>query len=100
MDQQLKRISLLIRQNQYDKLTADPNMNLSALIRDLIDDHLGEHNIVIAASEELKQTYNSIIGHTGSSDAEIEKYLKIALAELLKDRIEKMKSLQKKMERA
>lgn len=99
MDQSLKRISLLIRQEQYDKLSKKQNINLSALVRDLIDDYLGEHNIVIAASEELKNIYDTIIIDTGSNDAEIEKYLKMALRELLSEKIKKMKLLQKEMEK-
>lgn len=100
MDQSLKRISLLIRQEQYDKLSKKQNINLSALVRDLIDDYLGEHNIVIAASEELKNIYDTIIIDTGSNDAEIEKYLKMALRELLSEKIKKMKLLQKEMEKS
>jgi hypothetical protein len=100
MDQSLKRISLLIRQDQYDKLTEQHNINLSALVRDLIDDHLGEHNIVIAATEELKKIYDTIITDTGSNDAEIEKYLKMALKELLAEKIKKMKKLQADMEKS
>jgi hypothetical protein len=100
MEQPLKRISLLIRQDQYDKLSGNNGVNLSALVRDLIDDHLGEHNIVIAASKELKHIYDTIITDTGSNDAEIERYMKMALKELLSEKIERMKKLQNEMEQS
>jgi hypothetical protein len=97
VEQNLKRISLLIRQDQYERLSQH-NLNLSALVRDLIDDHLGEHNIVIAASEELKKIYDTVITDTGSNDSEIEKYFKKALGQLLKEKISRMQQLQKEMD--
>lgn len=97
MNKNLKRISLMIREDQHDKIV-DLGLNLSGLIRDLIDDFLSEHNITLAVTEETKQLYDTIISNTGSSDSEVEKYLKHTLKHLLKDKIEYMQTIQDRLE--
>lgn len=95
MDRTLKRISLLIGEEQYAKLS-ERGLNLSGLVRDLVDDYLSEHRITVSVSDETKRLYDQIVSNTGSSDADIERYFRDALGQMLKDKIEKMKDLQSK----
>ena len=83
----------MIRQDQYESL-CHQGLNLSGLIRDLIDDHLSEHKITLGVSEPTRQLYDRIISNTGSTDADVEIYLKDALSKLLQDKISAMQELQ------
>ncbi|TNF29618.1 MAG: hypothetical protein EP319_06870 [Deltaproteobacteria bacterium] len=96
MSSELKRISLMIREDQYLGLSSS-GINLSGLIRDLIDDYLSEHKIVVSVSEETKQLYDLIISNTGSTDVDLEEYLKKGLKELLRDKIKSMQDLEKQL---
>ncbi len=98
METHTRRISVMIREDQHEKL-ATTNVNVSGLIRDLIDDHLSEHKITIAVSEETRSLYNQIVSKTGSTDAEIEPYLKVALKAMLKDKIKAMEKLHQSLEK-
>lgn len=91
----LKRISLMIREDQYDILNKK-GINLSGLVRDLLDDYVSDHKITVTVSEETKDIYNLVVSNTGSSDEELEPFLKKALGELLNERIKSMQSLAKK----
>jgi hypothetical protein len=96
VDEALKRISLLLKESQYQALT-ERGLNVSGLIRDLVDDYLSEHRITLSVSEETRALYDKIVSNTGSNDAEVEKYLKDALKHLLKDKIREMQRLEEKL---
>jgi transcription termination factor NusB len=98
MTAQLKRISLLVREDQYKNLT-EKGINVSGLIRDLLDDYISEHKITLAVSEDTKQLYDLIVSNTGSSDAEVEKYLTVTLKNLLQDKIIYMQDLHAKLDK-
>lgn len=92
-DQALKRISLLIREDQY-KTLSERGLNLSGLVRDMIDDYLSDHTVTIGVSEETRQLYDRIVSNTGSTDADIEGYFREALGGMLKDKIKEMQTLE------
>ena len=92
----MKRISLMVRDDQY-KSIVDSGLNLSGLVRDLIDDHLSEYKITLSVTEETRQLYDLIVSNTGSTDEDVEKYLKDTLKLLLKDRIKAMQDLEKEI---
>lgn len=94
MDKPLKRISLLIREDQYDRITKE-ELNLSGLVRDLIDDHFSSDAITISASKETKKLYDRIVANTGTDDAELEGYFRESLHKLLKGKISQMQKLEK-----
>ncbi len=95
MDKPLKRISLMLRDDQYEELTGR-GLNVSGLVRDLIDDYLSEHKITLSVCEETRSLYERIVSNTGSSDEDVEKYLKTSLGEMLRDKIKEMQALQAK----
>jgi hypothetical protein len=93
----LKRISLLLREEQYEQLSR-LGLNVSGLVRDLIDDYLSEHKITLSVSEETRNLYDRIVsnvaGRTGSADAQVEVYFREALGRMLQDKIKEMQTLQ------
>ena len=93
MEKPLKRISLLLRDDQYQELTGR-GINVSGLVRDLIDDYLSSHKITLSVTEETRGLYERIVSNTGSTDADVEKYLKASLGEMLRDKIKDMQTLQ------
>lgn len=96
MEKSLKRISLLIREDQHQKIS-DLGLSTSGLVRDLIDDYFSEHRITLSVSEQTRQLYNKIIANSGGSDAELEQYFRNALSEFLTAKIEEMQNLQNRL---
>ena len=92
----MKRISLMLREDQYNKVT-EAGLNLSGLVRDLLDDYISEHKIILSVTEETKSLYDLIVSNTGSTDEDVEKYLKNTLKLLLKDRIKAMQELESRV---
>jgi hypothetical protein len=92
-DDDLKRISLLIREDQYAAL-GERGLNLSGLVRDLIDDYLSSASITISVSDETRKLYDRIVANTGTSDADIERHWREALGGILKEKIKEMQSLE------
>lgn len=92
MTDEFRRISLMVREDQHVHL-AELGVNMSALIRSLIDDHLSESKITLAVSEETADLYRQVVSNTGSTDADVEPYLRTALKTMLKDRIAQMEKL-------
>ena len=96
MESQLKRISLMVREDQYESITSE-GLNLSGLIRDLLDDYFSEHKITLSVEEDTKKIYDQLVANTGTTDKDLEKYLREALGKLLGDRIKSMQALEKKL---
>ena len=86
----------MLREDQYNKVT-EAGLNLSGLVRDLLDDYLSEHKIILSVTEETKSLYDLIVSNTGSTDEDVEKYLKNTLKLLLKDRIKAMQELESRV---
>ena len=85
----------MIREDQYDEIHTQ-GLNLSGLLRDLLDDYLSEHKITLNVSEKTHQLYSQIVSNTGTTDAEIEPYFKSSLEKLLTKKIKQMQDLHKK----
>lgn len=94
----LRRISLMVREDQYQSLS-DSGLNVSGLIRDLIDDYLSEHKITISVGEETRNLYGQIVANTGTTDVDVEVYFREALKNLLRDKIKAMQQLQEEITR-
>ena len=79
----------MLDEKQYD-LLLKKSLNISGLVRDLIDDYLSDNKITIGVSEETRNLYERIISNTGSTDKDIEKYFRESLNHLLRDKISDM----------
>ena len=86
----------MIREDQYKQLV-DMGLNVSGLVRDLVDDYMSDFKITLAVSEETRQVYDKVISNTGATDEDLERYIVKALKELLKVRIKQMQELEKRM---
>lgn len=93
-ERELKRISLLIGEDQYEAINKR-GLNLSWLLRDLIDQYLSEKQIVIESSQETLEIYQKVVKCTGGLDEEFEPILRDALHTFLKGKIERMQKLEK-----
>ena len=98
MGSHLKRISLMVEEEQHRKI-AENELNLSGFVRELIDDHFSDYKITLSVSEDARDLYQKIVSNTGATDIDIEPYFVEALKKMLKDRIRKLESLQKNIER-
>lgn len=94
MSKNLKRVSLMIREDQHQLLN-DKGYNASGLFRDLLDDYLSEHKVTISVSKETKEIYDMIISNTASTDEDLEKYLRKSLKDLLQEKIDYMMGIHK-----
>jgi hypothetical protein len=92
----VRRINIMIAEHQYEKL-AEAGVNISGLIRDLIDDHISAHVINIAVSSKTYEIYSKIVSNTGASDEDLEPHLVRALKDLLESRLEKISSLRSEL---
>lgn len=96
MTKDTKSICLVIRQDQHDRLH-EMDINVSGFIRDMIDDRLSNHTIVINVKPETRVLYDQIVSSSPQGDVDIEPYLRDALKKMLEDRIAHMKALQKSL---
>lgn len=95
MDRDLKRISLMIGEDQYEEINKR-KLNLSWLTRELLDSYLNRNSITLDVTEDTRQLYEQIVGVQGEDiDADFEPLLREALKSLLKIKIEKMQKLAK-----
>lgn len=88
----VRRINIMIAEHQYEKLT-DAGINISGLIRDLLEDHISNHVISLAVSPKTHEMYTRIVSNTGATDQDIEPLLIEVLKKLLEKRLEKINEL-------
>jgi hypothetical protein len=86
----------MMREDQHQHLV-NSGLNVSGLIRDLVDDYLSEYKITLSVTEETRKIYDKVVSNTGATDADLEKYIVKALKELLRIRIKEMQDLEKKL---
>jgi hypothetical protein len=85
----------MIGDDQYEKISAR-KLNLSWLVRELLDAYLNDNEISLKVTNETRELYEKIIGGQSTDpDPEFEPFLKDALRKLLKLKIEKMQTLEK-----
>lgn len=92
----LRRISLMIREDQYAQINRE-HLNLSALVRNMLDDHFSGSKVTLHLSDATRQLYSKVISGTGASDEELEPYLRKAFQAFLQDRIKEMQKLEQEV---
>lgn len=96
MSKDTKSICLVIRRDQYDRLR-EMDINVSGFIRDIIDDRMSDHTIVINVDPETRLLYDQIVSTTPKGDLDLEPYLRESLKQLLDTRIEAMNKLRESL---
>ena len=91
---QFKRINILIREDQYERMNRT-GLNTSGLIRGLLDDHFSDAKITFSMGEETKGLYQNIISNFGAEDREIEPYFVEALDRYLMDKGKAIEDIRK-----
>ena len=92
----MKRINLMIEEDQYNKIQ-ERGLNLSAFIRDLVNDYFSDHVINISVQKETYQLYNEVISNTGATDKDLDPLMVEVLTKLLDVRLEKIRQLKSKL---
>ncbi len=64
---------------------SEEGLNISATIRELLEDRLSNHRIVLSVSSETKTMYHDILEIVSGSDEEFEEYFVTALKSYLSD---------------
>jgi hypothetical protein len=93
----IKRISVMVGERQYERMIKG-GLNISAFIRDLIEDHFSAHVISLSVSPKTHDLYMKVISNTGATDEDLEPLFVKVLKELLEARIQKIKVLQSELE--
>ena len=96
MSDDLTRVSMMIRQDQHDSLR-EMDVNISGYIRDLIDDRLNNHTIVLSVDADTRRLYDQIISHAEKGDQDFQPYIREALKKMLEEKIKTLQHLYKDM---
>lgn len=96
MQSTYKRVNVMILEDQYQALN-ERGLNVSGLIRDLLGDHLSDNAITLQVSEDTRRIYDLVVSNTGSTDEDIEGHLRVALANVLEQRIGEMQQIHKQL---
>lgn len=92
----VRRINVMIAEHQYEAL-AKSGINISALIRDLVEDHISDHVINLSVSKKTHLLYTKVVSSTGATDEDFEPLILEALKKLLDQRLEKIKHLKESL---
>lgn len=85
MDEKYKRINILIRPDQHDKVLKT-GLSLSGLVRDLLDDRFNDNKITLSMSRKSRKIYDVIVSNFGAGDEELEHFFVEALDRFLETR--------------
>ncbi len=93
-----KRINVMLRPDQKERVNK-AGLNMSGLIRGLLDDHFSEEKIVLSVSPEVRRVYENVISNLGAEDKELEIYFLEALDRFLANRTRQIDALRKSIKR-
>ena len=93
-----KRVNVLVRPEQHQQVMS-AGLNMSGLIRGLLDDHFSEEKIVLSVSPRVKEVYRLLISNLGAEDRELEIYFLEALDKFLADKTRQIDDLRKSIKR-
>ena len=96
MDENFKRINVLITQEQYQQVLK-ANLSLSGLIRDLLDDRFSDTRIVLSLGKETKKLYDYVISNFAVDDRDLEPQIIEALDKFLESKTKEIGRLRKKI---
>jgi hypothetical protein len=97
-DENLKRINVMIREDQH-RAVMDAGLNMSGLLRDLLDDHFSESKITLSVSTKTKQIYDNLISNFGGRDRDLEPHFVQAMDRVLQAKMSEIDALRKKLKK-
>lgn len=93
-----KRVNILVRRDQHERVMS-AGLNMSGLIRGLLDDHFSDEKIVLSVSPRVKEVYQLLISNLGAEDRELEIYFLEALDKFLVEKTRQIDDLRKSIKR-
>ena len=93
-----KRVNVLLRPDQHERVVAG-GLNMSGLIRGLLDDHFSDEKIVLSVSPRVREVYQLLISNLGAEDRELEIYFLEALDKFLAEKTRQIDDLRKSIKR-
>jgi hypothetical protein len=96
VEESVHRINITVLQSQYETLT-QRGLNVSALIRQLLDQYLGGRTITLHVDPETQQLFELLRSEAGVQHQDLVDELKPALRRLLDKRLKHLESLRKKL---
>ena len=91
-----RRINITMLESQHDALVAR-GLNVSGLIRDLVDQYLSQSVITLQVDEETRKLYDHVVSRTGANDEEIASRLRDVLRSVLAARVAELTALQREL---
>ncbi len=93
-----KRVNVLLRPDQHERVVSG-GLNMSGLIRGLLDDHFSDEKIVLSVSPRVREVYQLLISNLGAEDRELEIYFLEALDKFLAEKTRQIDDLRKSIKR-
>jgi hypothetical protein len=97
-DESLKRINVMLREDQRQAVM-DAGLNMSGLLRDLLDDHFSESKITLCVSTKTKRIYDNLVSNFGTNDRDLEPHLVLAMDKVLQSKMDEIDALRKSLKR-
>ena len=97
-DENLKRINVMLRENQHRKVLAE-GLNMSGLLRDLLDDHFSESKITLSVGPRTKKIYDNLISNFGVRDKDLEPHFVRAMDTVLQAKMDEIDALRKQLKK-
>jgi hypothetical protein len=85
VEEKYKRINILIRPDQHQKVI-DSGLSLSGLVRDLLTDRFNDNKITLSLGKKSRKLYDIIVSNFGAGDEELEHFFVEALDRFLQAR--------------
>lgn len=98
MATEFKRVNLLITAEQYHRVSRS-GLNLSGLVRDLLDDHFSGSKVTISLSSRVRGLYDQVVSNLGASDEDLEPYLAEALDRFLDSKAKEIQRLRGRLKK-
>jgi hypothetical protein len=82
----LKRVNITIDEKAHKRIQKE-GINLSALVREKLEDKFSKHTITLSVDKEVSDLYDRIHQELQVTDKDLSKYLTPALVKFLRDKI-------------
>ena len=97
-DENLKRINIMLREDQHRKVM-EAGLNMSGLLRDLLDDHFSESKITLSVSSKTKNIYDNLVSNFGGRDRDLEPHFVQAMDKVFQEKMDELNALRKKLKK-
>ncbi len=97
MEEKFKRVNILIRPDQHQRVI-ESGLSLSGLVRDLLTDRFNNNKITLSMSRKSRKLYDIIVSNFGAGDEELEHFFVEALDRFLQARSQEIDKLRNQLQ--